>query len=141
MYPVTPFWTKMQSQKFSHTQKLLTNVLEIEIGANSTVLKLQKWHAPKNKSQLTRKLTSTNMTQAVLLFFCMSAHIEDCCVNNKNFRPPAHNMAMCSNKTFSVFAVFYTSLWRAPTPNPAPDIFFIFKNNKFSGASFLITGL
>ena len=44
--------------------------------------------------------------------------------------------------TYSVFAgFFYTSLWRAPTPNPAPDIFFIFKNNKFSGAVFFITGL
>ena len=43
----------------------------------STVSKLQKWDAPKNKSQLTRQIdtASTNLTQAALLallFFCMS---------------------------------------------------------------------
>ena len=38
-------------------------------------------------------------------------------------------------------AIFYSSLWGAPTQNPAPEIFFICKKNKFSGAGFLITGL
>ena len=56
---------------------MLTTVLEIEKGANSTVSKLQKWDAPKNKSQLTRQIdtASTNLTQAALLallVFCMS---------------------------------------------------------------------
>ena len=48
---------------------MLTTFQEIEIGANSTVSKLQKWHAPKNKSQVTRQIdtASTNMTQATLL--------------------------------------------------------------------------
>ena len=36
---------------------LLKTGLEIEIGANFTVLKVQKWHAPKNKSEFIRKLT------------------------------------------------------------------------------------
>ena len=42
---------------------------------------------------------------------------------------------------FDFCCFFYTGLWGAPTQNPAPEIFFIFKNNKFLGAGFFITCL
>jgi len=49
---------------------LLKTVLEIEIGGNSTVLKLQKLHAPKNISQLTRKLGFVKKLEFKKLDFC-----------------------------------------------------------------------
>ena len=64
--PYNPFWYLKAVIKIPSNQKSFS---EIEKGAKSAVLKLQKWHAPKkNKTQLTRQIdaASRNLTQAPL---------------------------------------------------------------------------
>ena len=79
---------------------------QIEKDAKSTVSKLQKWHAPKNKSQLTRQIdtASTNMTQAALLallVFCMSVLLWDKTNVKGEFSLMTPSLLLCISPNFT----------------------------------------